>query len=93
MHVQRPPCLPSLTVPAAVAQVPSSPCLLPARRLQFYQRLREGEVTEQYLWETRLLPLLGYLSADEATAVRCGALCASSCPAHHIKGQGGPLCS
>ena len=40
--------------------------------LQFYQRLREGELTESYLWETRLLPLLGYLSADEATAVsRC----------------------
>lgn len=41
---------------------------------QFYQRLREGEVTEHYLWETRLLPLLGYLSADEATAVRCWVL-------------------
>ena len=37
---------------------------------QFYQRLREGELTEDYLWETRLLPLLGYLSAAEATAVR-----------------------
>ncbi|EFN51639.1 hypothetical protein CHLNCDRAFT_59198 [Chlorella variabilis] len=36
----------------------------------FYQRLREGELTEDYLWETRLLPLLGYLSAAEATAVR-----------------------
>jgi len=38
--------------------------------VQFYQRLREGEVTEDYLWETRLLPLLGYLTADETTAVR-----------------------
>lgn len=37
---------------------------------QFYQRLREGELTEDYLWETRLLPLLGYLAADEAVAVR-----------------------
>ncbi|KAL4419009.1 hypothetical protein ABPG77_003655 [Micractinium sp. CCAP 211/92] len=43
---------------------------LQAADYSFYQRLREGEVTEQYLWETRLLPLLGYLSADEATAVR-----------------------
>ena len=44
----------------------------PSRRPppQFYQRLREGDVTEQFLWETRLLPMLGYLSADEATAVR-----------------------
>jgi hypothetical protein len=37
---------------------------------QFYQRLREGELTEDYLWETRLLPLLGYLAADEVVAVR-----------------------
>ncbi|PRW20358.1 GTP diphosphokinase chloroplastic isoform X1 isoform A [Chlorella sorokiniana] len=50
-------------------------CPTLARALQaadysFYQRLREGELTESYLWETRLLPLLGYLSADETTAVR-----------------------
>ncbi|PSC74447.1 Guanosine-3, 5 -bis(diphosphate) 3 -pyrophosphohydrolase [Micractinium conductrix] len=43
---------------------------LQAADYSFYQRLREGDVTEQFLWETRLLPMLGYLSADEATAVR-----------------------
>lgn len=47
-------------------RLPATPMIV-----QFYQRLREGELTEVYLWETRLLPLLGYLSADETTAVRC----------------------
>ncbi len=47
---------------------------LQAADYSFYQRLREGELTESYLWETRLLPLLGYLSADETTAVRCCSL-------------------
>jgi hypothetical protein len=43
---------------------------LPLAVLQFYQRLREGELTEDYLWETRLLPQLRYLSAAETVAVR-----------------------
>ncbi|GAB4816390.1 hypothetical protein N2152v2_003436 [Parachlorella kessleri] len=36
----------------------------------FYQRLRPDQVNEQYLWDQRLLPLLGYLSADQAVKVR-----------------------
>ncbi len=43
---------------------------LQAADYSFYSRLREGELTEEYLWEARLLPLLGYLPAKEATAVR-----------------------
>ncbi|KAL4853513.1 putative GTP diphosphokinase RSH1 [Chlorella vulgaris] len=43
---------------------------LQAPDYSFYQRLREGELTEDYLWETRLLPQLRYLSAAETVAVR-----------------------
>jgi hypothetical protein len=46
------------------------PRLYLAALLQFYQRLRPGEVNEQYLWDQRLLPLLGYLTADQTVKVR-----------------------
>ncbi|KAI7836974.1 hypothetical protein COHA_009157 [Chlorella ohadii] len=55
--------------PSAWREAPQAG-LRQAADYSFYQRLREGELTESYLWETRLLPLLGYLSADETTAVR-----------------------
>lgn len=42
----------------------------PASPLQFYQRLQPSEVTEQYLWDQRLLPLLGYLTADQTVKVK-----------------------
>lgn len=32
--------------------------------------MREGELSEDYLWDNRLAPLLGYLPPREATKVR-----------------------
>lgn len=38
--------------------------------MQFYQQLAYGEIDEQYLWEQRLEPQLGYLSEEHRTKVR-----------------------
>ena len=38
--------------------------------LQFYQQLAYGDIDEQYLWEQRLQPQLGYLSEEHRTKVR-----------------------
>lgn len=85
----RPPCPVQAAAPASGARARrrhgSAAHALQAADYSFYQRLREGELTESYLWETRLLPLLGYLSADETTAVRaaagwpCGCICRGCC--------------
>ena len=38
--------------------------------LQFYQQLAYSDIDEQYLWEQRLQPQLGYLSEEHRTKVR-----------------------
>lgn len=38
--------------------------------LQFYQQLAYADIDEQYLWEQRLQPQLGYLSEEHRTKVR-----------------------
>ncbi|KAL3134661.1 hypothetical protein ABBQ32_007669 [Trebouxia sp. C0010 RCD-2024] len=38
--------------------------------MQFYQQLAYGDIDEQYLWEQRLEPQLGYLSKEHRTKVR-----------------------
>ena len=38
--------------------------------LQFYQQLAYSDIDEQYLWEQRLQPQLGYLSEENRTKVR-----------------------
>jgi (p)ppGpp synthase/HD superfamily hydrolase len=38
--------------------------------LQFYQRMKIEEITEQFLWEDRLAPLLTYLPPDQINRVR-----------------------
>lgn len=36
----------------------------------FYQRMRNSEITEQFLWESRLKPLLGYLEREELNLIQ-----------------------
>lgn len=38
--------------------------------MQFYQRMKESDVTELFLWEERLAPLLGYLPPEQVARVR-----------------------
>jgi len=38
--------------------------------MQFYSRMKDSEVTEAFLWEHRLQPLLGYLPKEEVARVR-----------------------
>ncbi len=36
----------------------------------FYQRMKQEDITEEYLWNTRLMPMLGYIPPQEKGLVR-----------------------
>jgi (p)ppGpp synthase/HD superfamily hydrolase len=58
---------------------------------QFYQRLRPAQVTEEWLWHSRLAPALGHLPPDEVRRVREALSLAFDAHAGQVRRSGEPF--